>query len=167
MLSIPALALGVFVMVVVFFFTMATANIGPLGLESTTLLTSGSFAALFWGGLIIAGLVLPLVLLGMGIKGKGALPMLAALSSFLFLTGGLILRYLVVSAGISMAPPHYAIGQQVYLQTFPPQYVASFIEPIAPGAFDYAIVGVFFVILAAAYFVAARIIPTSKLTAAK
>ena len=56
-MTIPLLVLSGFVLVVLFFFTVATASIGPVGLESTTLLTSGSFAPLFWGGLIIAGLI--------------------------------------------------------------------------------------------------------------
>jgi polysulfide reductase chain C len=51
---------------------------------------TGSYAAAFWGGLIGAGLVLPLLLLTVG--GSFAL----ALSSVLVIVGGLFLRFLVV-----------------------------------------------------------------------
>ncbi len=166
-LATPLLVLSGFVLIVLFFFTVATASIGPVGLESTTLLTSGSFAPLFWGGLIIAGLVLPIVLLGMGVRGSGRFPVFAALSSILLLTGGLVARYLVVSAGISLAPEHYAPGQQVYFPGYPPQFVSEFIVQVQPTAFDYAIIAVFFLILAAAYFTTTKIIPTGKLTTAK
>ncbi len=167
MLAVPALMLGVFVLVVLFFLTVATGNIGPVGLQSTMLLTSGPFAALFWGGLIVVGLIVPIVLLGMGVRGSGRLPVFVAVSSILLLMGGLVLRYLVVSAGISLAPSYYTSGQQVYFPSYPSQFVSAFIQGNGPAAFDYAIIAVFLVILAAAYFVTARIIPTQKLTAAK
>ena len=166
-LGVAVIGLGAFVLVAVLFYTVFTGTLAPTAQESTMLLTSGPFSALFWGGLIVVGLLLPIVLLGVGIRGKGTLPLLAAVSSFLFLTGGLVLRYLVVSVGISVAPLPYTSGQEVYFQAYPAPFVSRFIESYGPGAFDYAIVGVFFLILVAAYFVAARIIPTSKLTAAK
>jgi polysulfide reductase chain C len=157
-LAMPLLGLGVFVLVVLAFFTVAVGRIAPPALESAMLLTSGPFAVLFWGGLVIAGLVLPIVLLGMGVKANGRLPML---------TGGLVLRYLVVSAGISVAPLPYTPGQEVYFSTYPPQIVASFITGAKPAAFDYAVIGLFFVILAAAYFVATKIVPAPKVVTAK
>ena len=163
----PLLVLSAFVLVVLFFFTMATASIGPVGLESTALLTTGSFAPLFWGGLIIAGLILPIVLLGMGVRGSARFPLFAAVSSILLLTGGLVLRYLVVSAGISLAPPHYTLGQEAYFAGYPPQFVSEFIVNAKPTGFDYAVVAVFLLILAAAYFTTAKIIPIGKLTTAK
>ncbi len=146
----PLLALGVFVLAVLFFYTV-TASMAPSALESRMLLTSGSFSALFWGGLIVAGLILPIALLGLGVKNGGRLPLLAALSSLLLLTGGLLVRYLVVAAGV---PEAADLTPQTY---FP---------AITPQAFDYMVVGVFFLILVAAYFVAAKIIPTTKLTTA-
>jgi polysulfide reductase chain C len=166
-LATPMLLLGVFVLVVLAFFTVASGNVAATAVESTMLLTTGPFAVLFWGGLVIAGLILPIVLLGMGVRGTSRLPVLAAVSSFLFLTGGLVARYLVVSAGVSPAWPPYSSGQEVYFQTYPPQIVASFITQVGPGAFDYAVVGLFFLILAATYFIATKIVPAPKVVTAK
>jgi len=166
-LATPLLGLAVFVLAVVFFLTMAVANIGPTGLESTTLLTTGAFAPLFWGGLVVAGLVLPILLLGMGVRAAGRLPVFAAVSSILLLVGGLLARFLVVSAGISLAPPHFAPGQEAYFSGYPPQFVTEFLVDVKPTGFDYAIVGVFFLVLVAAYFVAAKIVPTGKISTAK
>lgn len=146
-LAAPLLALGVFVLAVLFFYTVSAME--PSAQASTMLLTSGSFSALFWGGLIVAGLLLPIVLLGLGLKGRGGLPLLAALSSLLLLVGGLLARYLVVSAGVPEAADLTP---------------ATYFPAVAPQSFDYMVVGVFFVILVAAYFVAAKITPTTKLT---
>ena len=150
-LCAPLLALGAFVLAVFFFYTV-TATMATSALESTMLLTSGSFSALFWGGLIVAGLILPIILLGLGLKGRGGLPLLAAFSSLLLLLGGLLARYLVVSVGV---PEAADLTPQTY---FP---------AVIPQSFDYIVVGVFFVILVAIYFIAAKIIPTTRLTTAK
>ncbi len=147
-LGVGLLGLGVFVLAVLFIYTV-TATMAPTALESTMLLTSGSFSVLFWGGLIVAGLVIPIVLLGLGLRGRGGLPLLAAFSSLLLLTGALVLRYLMVSVGV---PEAADLTPQTYFPT------------VAPQSFDYMVVGVFFLILVAAYFVAANIIPTTKLT---
>ena len=161
--ALPTLALGVFVLAVLFFFTVATPYIGPLSLESTALLTAGSYAALFWGGLVIACLILPVVLLGMSVRRNGSLPLVAAISSILFLTGGLILRYLVVSPGIPDSLLLYISGQEDNL----PQIVSSFITDVKPTSFDYAVIGIFFVILAAAYSLATRVMLRSNSTTAQ
>jgi formate-dependent nitrite reductase membrane component NrfD len=55
-------------------------------------ITSGHFGPLFWGGLVGAGLVLPLLLNFFG----GRMRTLGALSAALVLVGGFILRYVVV-----------------------------------------------------------------------
>ncbi len=55
-------------------------------------LTSGQFAPLFWGGLVVAGLLVPLVLDLTG----GRVRALGALSAVLVLFGGFILRYVIV-----------------------------------------------------------------------
>src|SRR5438034_705739 len=55
-------------------------------------ITSGHFGPLFWGGLVGAGLILPLVLNFFG----GRVRALGAVSAALVLMGGFILRYVVV-----------------------------------------------------------------------
>jgi formate-dependent nitrite reductase membrane component NrfD len=56
--------------------------------------TSGSLAPLFWGGLIVVGLIVPLLLdlVGSRVKAVGAV------AAVLVLVGGFILRYVVVMA---------------------------------------------------------------------
>lgn len=55
-------------------------------------LTRGAFAPLFWGGLVGAGLVLPLVLQVVGHRVR----LVGALSAALVLVGGFVLRYVVL-----------------------------------------------------------------------
>jgi formate-dependent nitrite reductase membrane component NrfD len=55
-------------------------------------LTTGEFAPLFWGGLVLAGLLLPLAL---DLTAKNA-RMLGAAAAVLVLFGGFILRYVIV-----------------------------------------------------------------------
>ncbi|MBI2205622.1 MAG: polysulfide reductase NrfD [Candidatus Rokubacteria bacterium] len=53
---------------------------------------SGQFAALFWGGLVVVGLLIPLVLEFVGHRMRAV----GAVSAVLVLVGGFILRYVVV-----------------------------------------------------------------------
>lgn len=55
-------------------------------------LASGQLAPLFWGGLVVAGLVVPLLVDLVGLKLSGAVP------AALVLVGGFILRYVIVMA---------------------------------------------------------------------
>lgn len=55
-------------------------------------ITSGHFAPLFWGGLVVVGLLVPLALDFLGHRVKG----LAAVSAVLVLAGGFVLRYVMV-----------------------------------------------------------------------
>jgi len=55
-------------------------------------IVSGHFAPLFWGGLVGAGLILPLLLNLFG----GRARVLGAVSAVLVLVGGFILRYVVL-----------------------------------------------------------------------
>lgn len=55
-------------------------------------LTGGPFAALFWGGLVVAGLLIPLAL---EFVGHGA-RLVGAVSAVLVLIGGFVLRYVMV-----------------------------------------------------------------------
>ena len=55
-------------------------------------LVSGQLAPLFWGGLVVVGLVIPLLVDLAGLKLPGAVP------AALVLAGGFILRYVIVMA---------------------------------------------------------------------
>ena len=55
-------------------------------------ITSGHFAALFWGGMVVLGLVVPLVLNVLGHRVRA----LGVVSAVLVLVGGFVLRYVVV-----------------------------------------------------------------------
>jgi len=77
---------------------------GPPGAKaSALLLVSGDLAPLFLGGLLALGLILPILMIfGYEMRG-GPTPArvyTAMLSSLLVLVGGLILRYVVLSAGV-------------------------------------------------------------------
>ncbi|KRT66282.1 MAG: Polysulfide reductase NrfD, protein NrfD [Candidatus Rokubacteria bacterium CSP1-6] len=65
--------------------------LGLLGSAAAPII-QGQFAPLFWGGLVVAGLVVPLVLDFVGSKAKT----LVALSAILVLAGGFILRYVLL-----------------------------------------------------------------------
>ena len=55
-------------------------------------LVSGPIAPLFWGGLVVAGLVVPLLVDLLGLKLPGVVP------AALVLVGEFILRYVIVMA---------------------------------------------------------------------
>jgi formate-dependent nitrite reductase membrane component NrfD len=67
--------------------------LGLLG-SAAAPITQGTFAPLFWGGLIAGGLVLPLLLDFFGHRVKA----LGGLAAVLVLVGGFILRYVIVMA---------------------------------------------------------------------
>ena len=72
---------------------LLAAFLGLLG-SAAAPITSGAFAPLFWGGLVVAGLVLPLLLNLVGARVK----LLGGLAAVLILVGGFILRYVIVMA---------------------------------------------------------------------
>lgn len=100
-----ALILG-FESVVVLFYLYGCYS-SPVSRPSAQLLLTGALAPVFWLGLVAAGLAIPLALelshlsqSGAGTpEGSAALTILAAI---LGLTGGLMLRYLVVSGGVKV-----------------------------------------------------------------
>jgi formate-dependent nitrite reductase membrane component NrfD len=61
------------------------------------LLTDGRFAAVFWGGAIAAGSILPLVLGLVALKKRSF--GLTALTSLLVLVGGFLVKYVIMAAG--------------------------------------------------------------------
>jgi formate-dependent nitrite reductase membrane component NrfD len=89
-LVIQLIALGVFV--------ASVQNSGSLA--STTalkLLTAGRFAALFWGGAIVVGSVLPLLLGLVDLRRRSF--GLTALTALLVLVGGFLVKYVIMAAG--------------------------------------------------------------------
>lgn len=112
-----SLILG-FESVVVLFYLYGSYS-SPVSRPSAQLLLTGSLAPIFWLGLVTAGLALPLALelphLSLSEAGtpedSAALTLAAAV---LGLTGGLMLRYLVVAGGLKV--PLKAAG--MLLQTF-------------------------------------------------
>ena len=76
---------------IMFEILLLAAFLGLLGGAAGPLL-SGHLAPLFWGGLVVAGLVIPLLVDLTGLKLPGAVP------AALVLVGGFILRYVIVMA---------------------------------------------------------------------
>jgi polysulfide reductase chain C len=159
-------------LIVLFFYLAVSSTISPTASEAVQLLAYGSLAPLFWGGLVVAGLLLPLAIEASGmIREKtlaaATLVMSAAISGILVLLGGLVLRYSVLLAGVSLAPPHYFPGQEIYFAGYPPQFASAFLPTYGPSALDYAVIGVFFLILVVAYFVASKILPAPRVVTAE
>lgn len=89
-LVVQLIAIGVFV--------ASVQNSGSLA--STTalkLLTTGPFAALFWGGAIVVGSVLPLLLGLVDLRRRSF--GLTALTALLVLVGGFLVKYVIMAAG--------------------------------------------------------------------
>lgn len=89
--------------VVLFFYLVIMAGAGPVAAASVKVLTSGGYALAFWLGVVVIGLLVPLVLEAMGSRAKAG----ASTSSFgtlaaavCLLVGGIILRLAVLGAGI-------------------------------------------------------------------
>ncbi|MCP8320517.1 MAG: polysulfide reductase NrfD [archaeon] len=76
-----------------------------LATRSAIILLSGSLSALFWGGVVVLGLLVPLLLLiFLAWRGRTAAyirfyPPLLSIASISALVGGLLMRYTVVAAG--------------------------------------------------------------------
>ncbi len=62
---------------------------------------AGGFAVAFWLGIVVLGLVVPLVLEAWSLKQQGL--GLAAVAGVCLLIGGILLRYAVLSAGANVA----------------------------------------------------------------
>jgi polysulfide reductase chain C len=78
---------------IVFELIVLVAFVGLLGSAGAPIL-SGPLAPLFWGGLVVLGLLIPLALDLVGQKVKA----LGAVAAVLVLVGGFVLRYVVVMA---------------------------------------------------------------------
>ncbi|MBM2837610.1 MAG: polysulfide reductase NrfD [Deltaproteobacteria bacterium] len=88
------------IMVISLILTTLTGT--PMSRQAATVITSGDMAMLFWGGLIVVGLLIPIFLLWSSFiaKKEGRIsPGIAALASVLVLIGVFALRYIIVSGG--------------------------------------------------------------------
>jgi formate-dependent nitrite reductase membrane component NrfD len=85
--------------VIVLYLSLAHSTVGSRA--SATLLTAGSLAPRFWGGVVLAGIVVPFILQVVEvispIPGEAAWAMV---SSGLGLLGGLFLRQAVIAGGV-------------------------------------------------------------------
>lgn len=74
----------------------------PMSRQAAMIITSGNMAMLFWGGLIVVGMLMPIFLLWSGSIAKRDAPInpgTAALASVLILVGVFVLRYVIVLGG--------------------------------------------------------------------
>lgn len=161
LLSKPMIVLYAFELVALFFYIGVTQFTGTNGADSAGLLLTGSLAPPFWGGLVAGGLMVPLILQSVGVLRNLHASFAVTLGCAFELTGALALRYLVFSAGVSIAPQPFTPGKEVFF-SFLPQYAVSSVTPItAPALADYLPLAILFVVIAAVA-VFARVIPTPK-----
>jgi formate-dependent nitrite reductase membrane component NrfD len=74
----------------------------PAAADSVGVLTFGGLAFLFWVGVVIVGLLVPLVLLSASVRGKEPIVGSILASACLVLIGGFVLRLVVVLGGQMM-----------------------------------------------------------------
>ncbi len=85
------------VLLVTFLVWLALA--GPAAQEALVTLITGGMGAVFWIGLVIVGLLAPLMLEWRALRSKVVTPAIAYGAPLLVLLGGLLLRYVIVFAG--------------------------------------------------------------------
>ena len=70
--------------------------------RAAELLFSGEYAWLFWGGVVLLGIIVPLVIEGIQMAGRHvtAARWSAVVIPLLVLAGGLVLRFVVLYAGL-------------------------------------------------------------------
>ncbi len=88
-------------LLVLFFLLFIMAGSQSVAAESARYLVSGGFALAFWVGVVVVGLLVPVVLEAWALRSKGV--SIGALAGLCLLIGGLVLRYAVLSAGASVA----------------------------------------------------------------
>jgi polysulfide reductase chain C len=163
LLSKPMILLYIFELVALFFYISMTNFSGTDGSESAGLLLTGALAPLFWGGLIGGGLMIPLVLQSVGVLRSLHASLAVTLGCAFELTGALALRYLVFSAGVSIAPEPFTAGKEVFFYLLPSSVVSSISPITSPALADYSAFVVLFVVLAVIA-VLARVLPAPKQT---
>ena len=90
-------ALVVQILAVIVFVASVQASGSVASTSALRLLTDGQFAILFWGGAIVVGSVLPLLLGLVGLRRRSL--GLTALTSLLVLVGGFLVKYVIMAAG--------------------------------------------------------------------
>jgi len=113
MLSIKKLSrvdifLVILELLVLFFYLFITASSGVVAAESVNYLVSGGYAAVFWLGVVVVGLLVPAALESWSVfKEKGLsiakFTNLSLFTSICLLIGGLLLRYSVLAAGLNFS----------------------------------------------------------------
>ena len=106
---IPAVALLLVVELLMLFsllFLMGGSQVTAV--ESVWFLVAGGYAATFWVGVVVIGLLAPLALViwvaaRRGDKGASVMVDISTLAAFCLLVGGLVLRYAVVAAGANLS----------------------------------------------------------------
>jgi polysulfide reductase chain C len=95
-------------LLVLFFLLFIMAASRSTAAESARYLVAGGYAVAFWLGVVVVGLLVPVTLEAWSLTRKPGLSLarlldLGVVSGFCLLVGGLILRYAVVAAGVSVA----------------------------------------------------------------
>ncbi len=102
LLSRVDIPLVVVELLVLFFLLFIMSGGTSIAAESARYLVAGGFAAAFWVGVVVIGLLVPVVLEVVALRG-GQSWTLGALAGVCLLVGGILLRYAVLSAGASVA----------------------------------------------------------------
>ncbi len=102
LLSRVDIPLVVLELLVLFFLLFITGGGQSVTATSAQYLVSGGFALAFWVGLVLVGLIVPIVLEVMALR-RGQGLNLGALAGVCLLIGGIVLRYAVLSAGQSVS----------------------------------------------------------------
>jgi formate-dependent nitrite reductase membrane component NrfD len=95
--TMTVIALVIQLVSVVIFLASVQVSGRPASVAALQLLTAGRFATLFWGGAIVAGLILPLLLGLLDLRRRSLA--LTALTSVLVLAGGFVVKYVIMAAG--------------------------------------------------------------------
>jgi formate-dependent nitrite reductase membrane component NrfD len=95
--TMTVIALVVQLVSVVIFLASVQISGRPASVAALQILTGGRFAMLFWGGAIVAGLILPLLLGLLDLRRRSVA--LTALTSVLVLVGGFVVKYVIMAAG--------------------------------------------------------------------
>jgi formate-dependent nitrite reductase membrane component NrfD len=92
------------------FYLVNMADATEASKKSVASLIHGELKVLFWGGVILCGLVLPFLLKAFeGFSSRSGLAGLTLISNIMVLIGGLLLRYSILAAGVQATPlmPNY------------------------------------------------------------
>jgi formate-dependent nitrite reductase membrane component NrfD len=102
MTSLKRYHVAIVVVEAVLLFTLVTiaASVSPEGAASVGMLVSGRYALPFWLGIIVLGLVLPLVSQGMSLSKPDSVSALGIMGEAGALIGGFLLRLLIILAAL-------------------------------------------------------------------